>query len=101
MNSEGPQRIVCLTEEPTEILYLLGEQHRIVGISVYTVRPEEAKENHPAVSAFIDGSVKKICNLFLICHFCVILKEEVQPRIKQPSHTFQLFHCTFMSEIVE
>ena len=63
MNSEGPQRIVCLTEEPTEILYLLGEQHRIVGISVYTVRPEEAKENHPAVSAFIDGSVKKICNL--------------------------------------
>ena len=45
MNTEGPQRIVCLTEEPTEILYLLGEQHRIVGISVYTVRPEEAKEN--------------------------------------------------------
>ena len=63
INTEGPQRIVCLTEEPTEILYLLGEQHRIVGISVYTVRPEEAKENHPAVSAFIDGSVRKICNL--------------------------------------
>ena len=63
MNADGPQRIVCLTEEPTEILYLLGEEHRIVGITVYTVRPPEAKERHPVVSAFIDGSVKKICEL--------------------------------------
>ena len=63
MQSKGPQRIICLTEEPTEILYLLGEEHRIVGISVYTVRPAGVKENHPAVSAFIDGSVKKICAL--------------------------------------
>ena len=47
----------------TEILYLLGEQHRIVGISRYTVRPEEAKSNHPVVSAFVDGSVKKISEL--------------------------------------
>ena len=45
MNSKGPQRIVCLTEEPTEILYLLGEDHRIVGITVYTVRPPEAKKD--------------------------------------------------------
>jgi len=63
MNFEGPQRIVCLTEEPTEILYLLGEQQRIVGISRYTVRPPEAKDNHPKVSAFVDGSVKKISEL--------------------------------------
>ena len=63
MQSDGPQRIVCLTEEPTEILYLLGEQDRIVGISRYTVRPPEAKEDHPIVSAFVDGSVKKICEL--------------------------------------
>ena len=63
MNFEGPQRIVCLTEEPTEILYLLGEQHRIVGISRYTVRPPEAKDNHPKVSAFVDGNVKKISEL--------------------------------------
>jgi len=60
---KGPKRIICLTEEPTEILYLLGEQHRIVGISRYTVRPEEAKKNHPIVSAFVDGSVKKISEL--------------------------------------
>lgn len=60
---KGPQRIVCLTEEPTEILYALGEQDRIVGISAYTVRPPQAKQSKPVVSAFIDGSVKKISAL--------------------------------------
>jgi len=59
----GPQRIVCLTEETTEWLYLLGEQERIVGISAYTVRPPEAKETKPVVSAFISGSVSKIQEL--------------------------------------
>jgi len=59
----GPRRIVCLTEEPTEILYALGEQDRIVGISAYTERPAEAKRDKPVVSAFIDGSVKKISAL--------------------------------------
>jgi iron complex transport system substrate-binding protein len=59
----GPQRIVCLTEEPTEILYRLGEGDRVVGISAYTVRPPEAAEQKPVVSAFIGGSVKKIAAL--------------------------------------
>jgi iron complex transport system substrate-binding protein len=63
MHRTGPRRIVCLTEEPTEILYALGEQDRIVGISAYTVRPPGAREAHPVVSAFIDGSVKKIVAL--------------------------------------
>ncbi|MEE2787728.1 MAG: cobalamin-binding protein [Myxococcota bacterium] len=57
---KGPNRIVCLTEEPTEILYALGESARIVGISAYTVRPREAKQTKPVVSAFIQGSVPKI-----------------------------------------
>ena len=57
------QRIVCLTEEPTEILYLLGEGHRVVGISAYTRRPPEAPRDKPVVSAFIDGSVRKIQEL--------------------------------------
>ncbi len=61
--SRGPRRIVCLTEEPTEILYGLGEQDRIVGISAYTVRPPAARRDKPVVSAFIGGSVKKICAL--------------------------------------
>ncbi len=55
-----PERIVCLTEESTELLYLLGEEQRIVGISAYTVRPERAKREKPVVSAFISGSVTKI-----------------------------------------
>jgi len=59
----APERIVCLTEEPTETLYLLGEQHRIVGISAYTARPPEAKRDKPVVSAFIGGSVSKISAL--------------------------------------
>lgn len=54
-----PERIVCLTEEPTEILFALGEEERIVGISAYTVRPPAAKQK-PVVSAFIGGSVDKI-----------------------------------------
>ena len=58
--TEPPERIVCLTEEPTEWLYLLGQQHRIVGISAYTERPPAAKSAHPVVSAFIGGSIKKI-----------------------------------------
>ncbi|PHN04726.1 cobalamin-binding protein [Flavilitoribacter nigricans] len=55
-----PQRIVCLTEETTEWLYLLGAEDRIVGISAYTERPPRAKQEKPVVSAFIGGSVQKI-----------------------------------------
>lgn len=59
----GPQRIVCLTEEPTEWLYLLGEERRIVGISGYTVRPPRARQEKPKVSAFLDAKIDKIVAL--------------------------------------
>jgi iron complex transport system substrate-binding protein len=59
----GPRRIVCLTEETTEWLYLLGEEARIVGISGYTVRPRRAREEKPRVSAFLDGRIDKIAAL--------------------------------------
>lgn len=59
----GPQRIVCLTEEPTEWLYLLGEEHRIVGISGYTVRPPRAREEKPKVSAYLSAKIDKIVEL--------------------------------------
>jgi iron complex transport system substrate-binding protein len=58
-----PCRIVCLTEETTETLYLLGEQDRIVGISGYTVRPPEARRDKPKVSAFINAKFDKIMAL--------------------------------------
>jgi iron complex transport system substrate-binding protein len=59
----GPARIVCLTEETTEWLYLLGEQDRIVGISGYTVRPRRARAEKPRVSAFLDGHLDRILEL--------------------------------------
>ena len=57
--SQYPQRIVCLTEETTETLYLLGQGHRVVGVSGYTVRPPEARQK-PRVSAFINARFDKI-----------------------------------------
>jgi iron complex transport system substrate-binding protein len=58
-----PDRIVCLTEETTETLYLLGEQHRIIGISGFTVRPPQARKEKPKVSAFTSAKMDKILAL--------------------------------------
>src|ERR1700723_3891191 len=58
-----PSRIVWLTEETVETLYLLGEQDRIVGISGYTVRPPRARKEKPRVSAFISADLPKILAL--------------------------------------
>src|SRR5215469_4847871 len=63
MLSRYPERIVCLTEETTETLYLLGEQARIVGISGFTVRPPEARQEKPKVSAFLSAKLDKIAAL--------------------------------------
>ena len=60
---QGPQRIVCMTEETTEWLYLLGQEHRIVGISGYTVRPKQARQEKPRVSAFTSAKIDKILAL--------------------------------------
>jgi iron complex transport system substrate-binding protein len=69
MNFVLPQRIVCLTEETTEWLYLLGEEARIVGISGYTVRPRRAREEKPKVSAFLSAKIDKILALQPDCVF--------------------------------
>jgi iron complex transport system substrate-binding protein len=61
--SRYPERIVCLTEEPTEVLYALGEEHRIVGISGFTVRPPRARREKPKVSAFTSAKVDRILDL--------------------------------------
>ena len=63
MSRIGPRRIVCLTEEPTEVLYALGEQERIVGISGFTVRPPRARREKPKVSAFTSAKVGEILAL--------------------------------------
>lgn len=59
----GPQRIICMTEETTEWLYLLGQEHRIVGISGYTVRPARARQEKPRISAFTSAKIDQILAL--------------------------------------
>jgi iron complex transport system substrate-binding protein len=58
-----PERIICLTEETVETLYLLGEDSRIVGISGYVVRPPRARREKPRVSAFTSADIPKILDL--------------------------------------
>ena len=67
-----PQRIVCLTEETVETLYLLGEEDRIVGVSGYAVRPPQVRREKPRVSAFISADIPKILALKpdLVLTFC-------------------------------
>ena len=63
MDTRYPCRIVCLTEEPTEVLYALGQEDRIVGISGFTVRPARARREKPRVSAFTSAKVDRILAL--------------------------------------
>src|SRR5271168_155375 len=63
MDTRYPSRIVCLTEEPTEVLYALGLENRIVGISGFTVRPARARREKPRVSAFTSAKVDRILEL--------------------------------------
>lgn len=80
-----PQRIVCLTEETTELLYLIGEQDRIVGISGFTVRPKRARKEKPKVSAFIDANIDEILDLKpdLVIGFSDIQADIAQQLIKK------------------
>src|SRR5271155_1147489 len=63
MDTRYPSRIICLTEEPTEVLYALGQEERIVGISGFTVRPPRARREKPRVSAFTSAKVERILEL--------------------------------------
>jgi iron complex transport system substrate-binding protein len=80
-----PERIICLTEETTELLYLIGEQDRIVGISGFTVRPKRARKEKPKVSAFIDANVDEIIALKpdLVIGFSDIQADIAQELIKK------------------
>jgi iron complex transport system substrate-binding protein len=69
LNLQLPSRIICLTEETTEWLYMLGQQDRIVGISGYTVRPPEARKEKPKISAFLSAKIDQILELKPDCVF--------------------------------
>ena len=63
MNNFPPQRIVCLTEETVELLYLLGEEDRIVGVTGYAVRPQIVRKQKPRISSFKSANINKIIEL--------------------------------------
>jgi len=102
MITKSPQRIICLTEETTELLYLLGEERRIVGITAYTVRPAQAKKDKPVVSAFISGSIQKIKALKpdLIIGFSDIQAQFAHDLIKHGFNVF-IFNQRTLNEIYD
>lgn len=96
-----PRRIICLTEETTETLYLLGEQERIVGVSGYTVRPPEARSK-PKVSAFINAKFDKILALEpdLVLAFSD-LQAEIAAELIRRGVTVMTFNQRSIAEILE
>jgi iron complex transport system substrate-binding protein len=68
MRQFPPTRIVCLTEETVETLYLLGEQDRIVGVSGYAVRPPQVRREKPRVSAFTSADIPEILALVTVAY---------------------------------
>jgi iron complex transport system substrate-binding protein len=96
-----PQRIICLTEETTETLYLLGEGDRVVGVSGYTVRPPEARQK-PRVSAFINANFDKIEALDpdLIFAFSD-LQADIAAELIRRGHNVFTFNQRTVDEIVQ
>src|SRR5256886_16891204 len=92
MRQFPPRRIVCLTEETVETLYLLGEQDRIVGVSGYAVRPPQVRREKARVSAFISADIPKILKLEpdLILAFSDLQAEIVSDLVRAgiPVHVF-------------
>lgn len=102
MRTDPPRRIVCLTEEPTEILWALGEGERIVGISAWTVRPPEAREAAPIVSGFIGGNIEKIVALEpdLIVGFSDI-QSELAAKLIKANQQVLIFNQRSIAEILD
>jgi iron complex transport system substrate-binding protein len=96
----GPERIVCLTEEATEWLYLLGEERRIVGISGYTVRPRRAREEKPKVSAFLSAKIDRILALEPDCVFGFSdLQADIASELVRKGVQVTIFNQRSVSEI--
>lgn len=100
MSAAFPQRIICLTEETTETLYLLGAGDRVVGVSGYTARPPEAREK-PRVSAFINARFDKIEALKpdLILAFSD-LQGDIAAELIKRGHTVMTFNQRSVAEIL-
>src|SRR5204863_174522 len=99
--SHFPERIVCLTEETTETLYLLGAGDRIVGVSGYTARPPEARQK-PKVSAYINARFDKIdaLNPDLILAFSD-LQADIARELIRRGHQVYTFNQRTVAEILQ
>jgi len=102
MTDRYPKRIVCLTEETTETLYLLGEAHRIVGISGYTVRPPRARREKPRVSAFLSAKTDRILELKpdLVIGFSDLQRDIASDLVKQGLNVM-IFNQRSVEEILD
>lgn len=91
-----PERIICLTEESVELLYLLGEEDRIVGVSQYAVRPARVKDQKPVVSVFTHANQKKVLELKpdLIIGYSDIQKDIAKNFIEMGLNVFIANHRT-------
>ena len=102
MPDRYPKRIVCLTEETTETLYLLGEEKRIVGISGYTVRPARARKEKPRVSAFLSAKTDAILELKpdLVIGFSDLQRDIASDLVKQGLNVM-IFNQRSVEEILD
>ncbi|MGE0874266.1 MAG: cobalamin-binding protein [Burkholderiales bacterium] len=102
MTDRYPKRIVCLTEETTETLYLLGEAQRIVGISGYTVRPARARREKPRVSAFLSAKTDRILELKpdLVIGFSDLQRDIASELVKQGLNVM-IFNQRSVEEILD
>ncbi|MDH3451728.1 MAG: ABC transporter substrate-binding protein, partial [Gammaproteobacteria bacterium] len=102
MPGQFPSRIVCLTEETTETLYLLGAEDRIVGISGFTVRPPRARREKPKVSAFLSAKTDKIMALEpdLVLGFSDLQADVANDLIKQGLNVV-IFNQRSVQEILD
>src|SRR5579885_2383184 len=105
MQNFPPRRIVCLTEETVETLYLLGEDARIVGVSSYAVRPQQVRREKPRVSAFISADIDKILALDpdLVLTFSDLQAEIVSELVKRgvAVHAFNQRDIAGIFELIE
>src|ERR1043165_2879136 len=101
MPARYPERIVCLTEETTETLYLLGEERRIVGISGYTVRPARALIEKPKASSFLSSKLGRILELqpVLVLGFSD-LQADIARELAKAGMNVMIFNQRSVSEIL-
>ena len=99
--AQFPQRIICLTEEGTEILYAIGEENRLVGISGFTRRPTRARKQKPKVSNFIDADFEKILDLKpdLVVGYSDLQRDIASELIKNQINVFIFNHLSIQETV--